>query len=420
MRCLLQITSLLFLFFFLSHCNRKHADSGSSSLKNKESFGLPLSLGSPDIIKPAVPAEAVNLEDVFSVSDIIPLDSLAIIGTLDKLLWIEDVGIICLDRKQSQSIYCFNFDGSLKWEALNHGDGPEEFKSPKDVVYNIFSKQIELFDDKGQKVLMYSREGRLKQISKADIFASEFEVLGQNKRIFFTGNVIVDPLLDYKLLVLESDTSLLSKNFKIQLFERDIRAAGIRSLNAAFDHSILFNHYFTDTVYQITENKLKAKYKIDFDGKWFADEIDRTHLYDFDEFTNFENRLSGKVTGLSPVFETNDFFTFVYAYNAEFHTNIYNKYNKTLLSYSSLKIDNGILAIDGLPFFVTEGNEFVFVIDGWLPKYAYDEMVKHNDKGKLDREIHVKYPLFERLLFMSRLTDNYILIKAKLRAESFE
>jgi len=213
----------------------------------------------------------VILDSLFRTSRIIILETSGdnLIGSYDKLM-ISDNIIYILDKKVTQAIYAFNFDGSFRFKIARLGEGPGEYREIRDFTVASGSDHLELMDFPGGQILKFDKlSGELEadvRLNKNTYYAA-FEKIGNQ---YITAHANNCGLLEdcFNLSFHDHDFEMLSTHFPIHtdLLKNNYRGEFHFSRN---ENQILYKEVLNDTIYKIDpiDQQVSAAFAIDF-GKY--------------------------------------------------------------------------------------------------------------------------------------------------------
>lgn len=205
-RFLLLIASGIFLIF--SACNQKMKE-----IQDVEVQEILVDIKNPKSLK---------MSQLFDTCYIIPLDNRELVGFVDEVDFDEDQ-LLILDKKKMLKAYLYNWNGELIKFLANEGEGPGEFKWPRDVQL-IDDEEVAIYSAGTQKLLFVDQNsGKTKDafldsipiLSDFKFFGSNYYFLRENKSLKNGSLLIADKgLQDFKELVIPQE--FLSKDKAIQ------------------------------------------------------------------------------------------------------------------------------------------------------------------------------------------------------------
>jgi len=209
------------------------------------------------------------LSEMMEINDVIYLDNTVPVGKINKILLYNDQ--LCIfDEDITNTLNIFDRNGRHLNGIGQKGEGPGEYKKIHDVQINPYTNLIDIWDGTSQKMLSYDNLGNLLHEREIDIFASSFGIIDSSTYIFYKGNDIIDPSLNYKLIAIDAEEQAVrGKLFEIRANENGFSVQDpsiILNYNAA-NGKHYFTRLFDDHIYSIKDQQLSAEYFIDFKNK---------------------------------------------------------------------------------------------------------------------------------------------------------
>lgn len=214
----------------------------------------------------------INTENVLKLSEVVDsltyikleTDSCCLIGHIDKLIS-QDDKFILVDKDKATAIYIFDKTGKFINKIGTKGKGPGEYISLTDITIDEHGNII-VYDNKQDKLIIYSSEGDLKHEYRLK-FDAEATAYLMNNRIAFYCDFINNP-------------SLLKNSQYPNLIIYNLNSQEIELTGLYFDHNInrqetigLINNFsniknlpiflmipLNDTIYQINHNNIDKIY----------------------------------------------------------------------------------------------------------------------------------------------------------------
>lgn len=273
-----------------------------------------------------------DFSDFFNLKNIIYLDDKKAIGEISVIRQFGDK-IFILDRKNTQQLFCYNLKGKLIWEFNSKGGGPLEYGKISDFVINEKDKTIDLLDNSRYKIINIDiNTGIAKNEFKLGCYGSEMILYDNQDYLLYTSNFTVNEELNYKLLLVNNNQKINSKNLFVQNYEEDKHWKGFRSLEK-YDNTIYFTETLNDTIYTIKNDTLKTEYYVDFLDKKYPNDLKSN--YSFSKHKKL-NKNKPYVYSISRVREKNGILNFMFAYNSEFYSVFYDIKKQSTFIFNSL------------------------------------------------------------------------------------
>lgn len=341
-----------------------------------------------------------KFEDYFRRKEIIYLDDKSPLGNISKIEQ-HDSLLLVLDSDSSNQLFCFDTEGKLQWEFKDKGKGPLEYASLSDFAINVPNGTVDVMDNKNYKIIRLDlMTGKPITEFKLGFFGYEFVAYDANKFLVYTGNFTYDNKLRYKLMLVDDQRNVYSRNLFIPKKQRNKRYLTNKSFHQNKE-TIFFTETLNDTIYTIKNDTLRTKYFVDFLDKKYPSEL----------LNNFSIELLDKlrkerpfVSAMKTIWEIGDnlFITFPYASN--YYTAVYNTKTKSTNIFERLEsIEDPI------------HNEIYFnqEIDGSLLRVVQPYII-HSGKIKDNKTLMAKlkndYPMRYEMITTTSLNSNPILI----------
>lgn len=268
------IYSIFVLFLssmMLTNCTNHEDQFYISELRNKDQENqLPIDQSNLQTIR--VSSDAIqegNLSDLLKITDVIYLENTAPIGQIHKLLLYND--LLCIfDKDITNTVQLYDRTGRYLRTIGQKGEGPGEYKQIHDVQVNPYTNLLDIWDGMSQKMLSFDESGHLLHERPIDIFSAVFGVLDTSTYLFYKGNSIMEPGLDYKLIAIDAaDQTVKGKFFQIREGEDQFKVqdpAIMLNYNAA-NGKHYFYRLFDDHIYSFKGQKMNVDYAIDFQNQ---------------------------------------------------------------------------------------------------------------------------------------------------------
>ncbi|WPR74083.1 6-bladed beta-propeller [Algoriphagus sp. NG3] len=205
-RFLLLIVSSLFLI--VSACNQEMKEIQDVEVK--------------EILVDIKNPKSLKMSQLFDTCYIIPLDDRELIGNVDAVDFDEDQ-LLILDSKKMYKAYLYDWKGEFIKFLANEGEGPGEFKWPRDAQL-IDDEQVVIYSAGTQKLLYVDRNsGKTKDVfldsipmlSDFKFFDNKYYFLRENKSLKNGTLLIADRgLQDFKEILIPE--KFLSKDLATQ------------------------------------------------------------------------------------------------------------------------------------------------------------------------------------------------------------
>ena len=313
-------------FSFIYSCKHSNDNFSYSDTNQLKTITI-----DPDNVK--VPG---NASEIFSEYDFILLETKkeSLIGSIDQLI-IHDNKFIIMDEL-SKSVFSFDKRGKFLNKISAVGNGPGEYQNLNSIYLDTLNSQLILLCSK--KVLCFDIENFKfirEEIFKNNLYASAwvapdtFCVYRHNANwnseynlSFFTGEKILQNYLpinpDFKGYSIRNPTEFNASNSSRTLY---------------------FNEYYSDTIYSVTSDGLKANLFVDFGDKKIPSSF-IARIGEMQDASIISNE-SQYANGIYDYFETNTFIHFKYGYKKMI--NSYFGYKKDASEYHYRSINDDVL-----------------------------------------------------------------------------
>jgi len=192
----------------------------------------------------------------------IPLETsdLSIIGKIQSIK-IEKDKIYIVDRN-TQKILIFNIQGKYLFSINKTGQGPGEYISITDMQINTSNGHIMILDETQYKMLEFNENGNFvceKKIPSKEPLAN-FAYYDSNTIVFYKSFIKKDN--DNSLLICSTDFKQIKFNFPCKK-TTSLMLCPMVSLQRS-NNQLFYLPIYSQTLFQITKNEIKEKYKFDF------------------------------------------------------------------------------------------------------------------------------------------------------------
>jgi hypothetical protein len=191
-----------------------------------------------------------------------------LIGSISQLLFTDSL-IIIVDKDISKSIFVFNMDGKLKNKVANIGNGPGEYVEASYVCLIPDKEQIVIIDAPQSRVIFYTYAGKyVDMITKMPFLYDYFEYL-KSGNIVYNICSLFDPQLgknkDNQLILATSEDNVVYGAFK-DIYSEKFTFTKNKILRK-YANEVYFSPNISDTIFEIQDTIIKAKYHIDLGKK---------------------------------------------------------------------------------------------------------------------------------------------------------
>jgi hypothetical protein len=205
--------------------------------------------------------EILKLSDFFAEVSYVPLTDSFLVSTVERAKVYGDKLFLLTDK----SVLVFDLNTGESLSSIRHlGDGPGEYISLYDMLYDKNENIIELLDMNGQKVLRYGMNDHFISEFKTSFSSFSFYKIAPSAYLFYNNNMISD-VTDRKLVRYDARTSKITASW----FPIDKHLASyFFTVDANNFGSVLtpsFHFCPSDTIYGFTDNcEPSARYVLNF------------------------------------------------------------------------------------------------------------------------------------------------------------
>ncbi|MBV6428333.1 MAG: hypothetical protein KIPDCIKN_02860 [Haliscomenobacter sp.] len=313
--------------------------------------------------------------DVFESVEYIPLRG-DLLGQVQKILFRPDT--ILIASNSPGCVTGFDAKGNQVFSFCRQGEAPGQYKSISDFNFNPSGNRIEALDLKTLSMRYYDLSGNFISGYKHFLFSLSFHRLDAERIAFYCGNQTSD----------YNNTKLVVFNEKNQKVERGFipipKALGKRYANffepnnfLRLQDSLLFFHYFNDTIYHLTPERLTPRTLIRF-GKYTLPQsiLDK----EYDNVAVFMEQIRKTEYAFHKIGyqESKDAIAFTFEHRGLFHLAYYDKRSGNQKVAHQLKDDMvvkgfSIEAIEYVPLTTTEDGRIVFLVESPVLKDAIEK-----------------------------------------------
>jgi len=379
----------LALFFSVTSCDSK---KNSYSEERAKGNAIEIAVSKSD--------ESLTLDDKLYQFSIVKLDSTQLVADISRFLKTGN-SIYILDKK-SNSFFCFNVDGSVRWKYNKVGRGPEDHD--KLIDFSLRNGKIYLLD-KLNKILVLDSNGNFTSKNKIPFqkyrFFANFMFINEYSDVvtynFDVGHDKED--IAYKMIVLDSTLSKI-KHVHLKKHNRKGEKLWTPTSYALQGFTNNRGFYYTealnDTIYSYRGDSLQKEYVINF-GNYTAPasfrEKKNLTLPDF-----WNSKYGGNI---SSVFDADSILTFKTQIAGRPYYIFYDKHTGKVATFKNILLQSKDYYA-AVNFIGGEGSRLFFTVEpvSVLDAYKYFKSWKYKTLSteELDALLKKQYPLFYLLL----------------------
>ncbi len=274
----------------------------------------------------------------------IPLETTeeSLFGNIDDLQIIDNLFFI-LDKRNSKGVFVFDKTGKFLYKIQRLGLGSGEYSKITDFKHNKITNELEIYDDGQQKIIIYNIKGEFIREINNKVNFYRFFPLDKNQRyyytIFFKNKLKLNQDKEYRLFKIDNKSSNIIYN--ALSFNDDLTYQKILGLPQNFysvygDNAVLFYEAYNNHIYELKNDSISVKYKIDFVDSTIPDGFVESDIKSKIEYVN-KNKFSFVHEIL---FENAEELTFNYTNGNLLAQFTYNKKSKKAHQYRSCYVEN--------------------------------------------------------------------------------
>lgn len=362
-------------------------------------------LDSVQIINVNIPnsESEVKFHDFFSSSQIISLETNkeSLIGTISRISVSKRI-IYILD-KQTNTVFIFNERGNFLNKIHDIGKGNGEYIGLMDFAVDEKNSQLILYCHRPYKILYYDLKGRfIKEQRLNDLFRN---IAVSDSGVLFLNS---QKSKDYSLFINKSSSSVDNMEAFLPLSKKGIlfELYGTYYPYMVKDKNIHIFFPYSNIVYEFKDEKLTAKYSVDFGDKNLPESMFDGSKSPGDIFKySTDNDMGFAISNFK---ENRDYVYFSYGKNVKV---IYSKKTKISKSFSHIFNEKEFLLFSN--YFAHDGDD-----NNLISIYGAEEFKRHLDSFKKDSETWAKVPeSLKKLGSMVNENDNPLLIINTLKVD---
>lgn len=363
-------------------------------------------------------AEALRGADVFESLEYIPLDS-----RQDSFLFagsyppqskyhFDGAYFYIFEKNPSEAIYIFDRKGIFISRIANIENGPAAMSNVRDFWVNP-EHSVEVLDGIRKKIFRYDVKGKLLDIFPTTYPFDQMVKLSNGEKYLFyiPPDKAFEQPKEQLFHIGDSPTDITTSLESVEISGNFFSRIQYNFSNVVDDH-VLFHHFLSNKIYQISESELEAKYSIECDS--WADEtfITTYRRTPVNEQIRVLNAEDAKIGGVFFLQELEHHLFFCFFHQRRFYLAFFNKnteetklYYTKFNDYTANNIDQGLIPY--MPLASYDGKYLVF-------SHAPQRVVKHANRmqGQLNKD-----NTFLQLSQDLRETDNRVLVLAKLKLD---
>jgi hypothetical protein len=236
-----------------------------------------------------------------------------LIGRIDGVK-IVNTNIFILDSRKSKGVFMFDLEGNYIRRIGVVGKGPGEYPFPEDFEVDEENKEILVFNGTVRKIFRYNFEGDFLGEIPIELGCRSISLLNNGNIVLLGGDYGNEHLAEIKnkiLYVINRKGEIVSYGPSVSKDFNNIKIS-IGNNILVKNNTISYNYKFSDTIYEVNEKEVNAKYIIDF-GK---DKLNREKMKSLDTraFIKEIEDVNIKANFRGEHFQTNNYLSFRFLY----------------------------------------------------------------------------------------------------------
>ena len=196
--------------------------------------------------------KTVKIQEMFPKFTIVPLETneKSLIQYIKKIILYGDCIYVLDDQRPLFAVFSIN--GKLVKTIGRQGHGPGEFYVPTDFIIDPKTKQIELYDGFGRKILIYDLEGKFLKSVPVSVDGDYFVKFEDESYLIYT-NMRNGKRMPFKLIRIDKGGKIITKEFPYS--QETVQTTYSPFVQIGADKYI-FSEHLNDTIYQITQKEI--------------------------------------------------------------------------------------------------------------------------------------------------------------------
>ena len=312
------------------------------------------------------------------------------IAQIDKVTVIENQ-LFVLDRDIASALFSFDLKGRYIFDIQSGLGGPGEVLEFSDFDVSELDQELYILDNDSKDIKVFNFSGDFIRKIRLPFFASSISILGNEIAVFrnnqFTSgnNINNDQVMIYSKegKQLRSFLPIYAKNNYLSYHD------SFRPFQST-DSSWIFSQALNDTIYEISNNTLIAKYLLDFDLKSLRKIEDS--FFNIEGFLRSEQRLESQYL-MGDTFENNKFLLSLFYAGKTYNYAFYDKLQQRTSIVSN--IENDLDYVPLLHIKYLDNERLIADLPAELLLSLNDQIKTISDKNMKIREL-VSNPLFAK------------------------
>lgn len=356
-------------------------------------------------------SRSIKFSEVFSSVEVVKLSDESLLGEIKKVIYSnQNIYLVC-----SNGIHIFDYQGNFKSKIDKLGEAPGEYKSLTDVF--VSNDKIEVLDRKGRRIIYFNLDGTYESEWNIETFADSFHKINDDLYAFYKGNNRQKEK-DFLFLIKSK-----SKNNKVyEDLEMKMNQTGYIQFSdltnfSEYKGKPTFSYSSSNTIYEVGEDKLTPRYKLDFGKHNITDDFLNRDYEDVSYFmTAF---LKSDYAFLIDAFHESDktiFFSFDLAANKK-HVFLSKNNGEAIIANKMIDDLDNIFSYDtdyeNTPKTIVD-DKLCYLIDPLTLKEKLF-LFKQKEPNSKWEALLKKYPMMEKIISNAKPAVNPVILLAKMK-----
>lgn len=343
-----------------------------------------------------------TLSDFTEIKSIIPLHGIKsseLLSTISKVV-VFNGSFFILDRNFSK-LYVFDLKGEFKYSIGDLGEAPGQYQNINDFYIDKIKNIIVLYSNDSMSIFTYNLSGKFIERVKLPFFGYSFAQLDSTSYLFYTN-----------FNRTEKRYNIFETNLEGEIFSEKFPYSEDQNMGIGFSGflvpSSVANEYnlsigLSDTVFNISRNKIQAKYFFNFNDKNLKNDIRLNHN------AFFKNGLDYSLLRNNFI-ETNDVCFYDYQHNRVINYGFFFKSSFQNYNFNRQRQEDFFEKIINVPVGTVDNEIFISFLDTEIVRL----FIKENPK--LFSQIRDKQPLLYEAVKQNKDNLSPILVTFSLQS----
>jgi len=254
----------------------------------------------------------LDIDKCGGIETVVILDSTEMIGSIDKVQ-VDGDRIYLMDKNKTKSIFCYTFDGQLKWKYRKPGRGRGKFMQLGDM--DVQQHRVYAFDNTAMKILQLDSSGRFIQempvANNNAFFPDQFFVDSNGNVVLYNFDMGDYRRFPYEMTMMDSTCKNILSYHLLKTHDPSIKRWGsqLSPLQYYAGHTgFYFTKALDDTIYGYERGVFSRKYVIDFGSSAVPQAVREKTRYTLDDFSH-----SSYQGGIERICENDSLVSFMFS-----------------------------------------------------------------------------------------------------------